>query len=71
MLVDSVIKEIIYLYRDGIPLVCPNIFSYPAAGTLNSLACVGCSLFTIGSAQVLITYGLFRKLRSLLWQARF
>ena len=66
------VKEILG-YKDGQPLICPDnvttvqvnntIFSYPV-GFLE-LTYVGCSLSAIGSALVLITYGLFKELRSL------
>ena len=66
VLVDGIVKEILH-YRDGIPLICPNnnntFFSYPV-GFLE-LTYVGCSLSVIGSALILITYGLFKELRSL------
>ena len=68
VLVDGIMMKEILGYRDGIPLICPNMYnswsilSYPA-GFLE-LTYVGCSLSVIGSALVLITYGLFKELRS-------
>ena len=73
ILVDGEEMEILGYSADGLPLVCPDnvttvqvnttIFSYPA-GYLE-LTYVGCSLSVIGSALVLITYSLFKELRSL------
>ena len=73
VLVDGEEMEILGYSADGLPLVCPNnvstvqvnttIFSYPA-GYLE-LTYIGCSLSVIGSALVLITYSLFKELRSL------
>ena len=73
VLVNGEEMEILGYSADGLPLVCPDnvttvqvnttIFSYPA-GYLE-LTYVGCSLSVIGSALVLITYSLFKELRSL------
>lgn len=72
VLVDKMVREVLG-YKDGQPLICPDniitvqinntVFSYPV-GFLE-LTYVGCSLSVIGSALVLITYGLFKELRSL------
>ena len=72
VLIDGMVREILG-YKDSQPLICPDnvatiqvnntIFSYPV-GFLE-LTYVGCSLSVIGSALVLITYGLFKELRSL------
>jgi hypothetical protein len=73
VLVEGEEMEIFGYSADGRPLVCPDnvttvqvnttIFSYPV-GYLE-LTYIGCSLSVIGSALVLITYGLFKELRSL------
>ena len=73
VLVDGEVIAILSYSADGQPLICPNnvttvqvnttIFSYPV-GYLE-LTYVGCSLSVIGSALVLITYSLFKELRSL------
>ena len=73
VLVDGVVMEVLGYSEDGQPLICPDnvttvevtrrFFSYPAG--FIELTYVGCSLSVIGSALVLITYGLFKELRSL------
>ena len=72
-LVDGEVKDILGYSEDGQPLICPDntttievnstLFSYPA-GFLE-LTYIGCSLSVIGSSMVLITYGLFKELRTL------
>ena len=73
VLVDGVVMEVLGYSEDGQPLICPDnvttvevtrhFFSYPAG--FIELTYIGCSLSVIGSALVLITYGLFKELRSL------
>ena len=72
MLQDEIIDVI--EYDDfGRPLICPpnettivrntTIYSYPAGFLI--LTYIGCSLSVIGSALVLLTYGIFKDLRTL------
>ena len=72
-LVDGEVKDILGYSEDGQPLVCPDnvtsvnttiaYFSYPTGYI--ELTYIGCSLSIIGSSLVLITYGLFKVLRTL------
>ena len=73
MLVDGKEFEVLGYSERGQPLICPdnfttvnttnNFFFYPVG--FIELTYIGCSLSVIGSALVLITYGLFKELRSL------
>ena len=72
VLVDGVVMEVLGYSEDGQPLICPDnvttvevtrrFFSYPAG--FIELTYIGCSLSVIGSALMLITYGLFKELRT-------
>ena len=73
VLVDGKEFEVLGYSEHGQPLICPdnfttvnttnNFFFYPVG--FIELTYIGCSLSVIGSALVLITYGLFKELRSL------
>ena len=73
VLVNGETIDVLGYSADGQPLICPDnvttiqrtrlLFSYPV-GYLE-LTYIGCSLSVIGSALVLMTYGLFKELRSL------
>ena len=72
-LVDGEVKDVLGYSEDGQPLICSDnvttievnttLFSYPP-GFLE-LTYIGCSLSVIGSSLVLITFGLFKELRTL------
>ena len=72
VVVDGTEISVLGYTKNGQPLVCPdnvtrvavnnNIYSYPV-GFLE-LTYTGCSLSVIGSAMVLITYGLFKELQT-------
>ena len=73
VLVNDEVINVLGYSADGQPLICPDnvttvqrtrlLFSYPV-GYLE-LTYIGCSLSVIGSALVLMTYGLFKELCSL------
>ena len=73
ILVDGAVFQVLGYSADGQPLVCPNnittikkvkeFFVYPP-GYLE-LTYIGCSLSAIGCALMLVTYGLFKELRTL------
>ena len=71
VLVDGKEEEVVGYSDNGQLLICPDnyvkvnitLYFYPIG--FIELTYIGCSLSVIGSALVLITYGLFKELRSL------